>query len=218
MRLGIMGGTFDPIHYGHLVVAQSSYHHFRLDRVVFVPAGQPPHKLGRRVTPARQRFLMVALATMSNPAFDVSDLEVERPGPSYTIDTLRAFRKEVGPDGELYFITGADATLEILDWKDPEELLRLACFVAATRPGYPGTELEEVRAKLPPAAAARIVSIEIPALAISSTEIRRRVAEGAPIKYLLPEPVEQYIMKNRLYAGRAQPEEARPDRVEEGSR
>ncbi|MBX5465546.1 MAG: nicotinate-nucleotide adenylyltransferase [Clostridia bacterium] len=206
-----MGGTFDPIHYGHLVAAQSSYHHFGLERVVFVPAGHPPHKRGRRVTPGRQRFLMTVLATMSNPAFDVSDLEVERPGPSYTIDTLRAFRRQLGPDGELYFITGADATLEILDWKDPEELLRLACFVAATRPGYPRSGLEKVRAKLPPEAAERIVSIEIPALAISSTEIRRRVARGAPIKYLLPEPVEQYIMKNRLYLDDGGEGEARPE-------
>ncbi len=195
-----MGGTFDPIHHGHLVAAEGARHRYELERVLFVPAACSPHKLGNPVTPGHHRLAMALLATVSNPWFEVSALELERPAPSYAIDTLRALQAEFGPGTELYFITGADAILEILRWKDPESLLRLARFVAAARPGYAPERLEAVRAGLPESLRTRVEYLEVPALAISSTDLRRRVREGMPIRYLVPEAVEHYIRKHGLYA------------------
>ncbi|MBX6378721.1 MAG: nicotinate-nucleotide adenylyltransferase [Clostridia bacterium] len=197
-RIGIMGGTFDPIHNGHLVAAEAVRHHFSLSRVYFVPAARPPHKAAQAISAGRHRYAMAVLATCSNPAFFVSSEELDRDGTSYTIDTLRAFRS-VFPDAELYFITGADAILQILHWKAPEELLATAHFIAVSRPGYPSQQLDQLRSRLPEQLRSRVLLQEIPALAISSSDIRERVRRGLPIRYLLPESVAQYIAKEGLY-------------------
>ena len=196
-RLGIVGGTFDPIHIGHLVAAEEARVQFSLDRVIFMPAGQPAFKDLSEVTEAEHRYLMAVLATAANPDFDVSRLEIERPGPTYTVDTLVALAGEYGADAELFFVTGADAVWEILAWKDAERVAELATFIAATRPGY---DLDAaVRAHQEAASRFRIEYMEVPALAISSTDLRRRVAESRPIRYLTPEPVVSYIAKYGLY-------------------
>jgi len=187
-----MGGTFDPIHHGHLMAAEEARWQFDLDEVVFVPTGQPWMKVARAVSPGEDRYLMVVIATSPNPRFTVSRLEIERDGPTYTVDTLRTLREERG-DADLFFITGADAMLEILQWKDPEEALELAHFIAATRPGYDLSPFEH-EAQDP-----RVSVMNIPALAISSTDIRQRVAGGRPIRYLVPEGVQIYISKVGLY-------------------
>ena len=197
-RLGVMGGTFDPIHHGHLLTAEEALQQFELDEVVFVPTGQPWMKEDRRVSPAEDRYLMVVIATASNPRFSVSRIEIEREGPTYSVDTLHALAAEHG-DVELYFITGADAILEIFQWKDPDEALELAHFIAATRPGYDLTAFESGAQSSHP----RVSVMSIPALAISSTDIRERVRTGRPIRYLVPEGVETYIRKFGLYAGTA---------------
>lgn len=191
---GVMGGTFNPIHIGHLVTAEEALLAFDLREVIFVPAGQPWQK-ARDVADSEHRYLMTVIATASNAHFRVSRMEIDRPGPTYTIDTLRHFRDELG-DVELYFITGADAILQILTWKDPEEILAEARFIAATRPGY---DLDRLEKELPEGFGDRVHVLEIPALAISSTDVRRRVREGRPVRYLLPEGVARYIEKNGLY-------------------
>jgi len=191
-RIGLMGGTFDPIHHGHLVAAEETRVALSLERVLFIPAGRPWQKERSDVSAADHRFEMTRLATADNDEFDVSGIEIQREGPTYTIDTLRAAGKE-HPGAELHFITGADATLEILGWKDPGEALELATFVAVTRPGHDLGKLASLGYR------DRIVVLEIPALAISSTDIRRRVAEGRPIRYLVPESVRQYIDEHNLY-------------------
>lgn len=189
-RIGIMGGTFDPIHHGHLVAASEVQDVFGLDLVVFVPAAAQPFKLGRRTSPAEHRYLMTVVATASNPRFTVSRVDIDREGVTYTIDTLRDLRR-VFPDDELFFITGADALSQILEWKDSTELFELAHFVGVTRPGH---LLDD--AGLPE----RGVSLlEVPAMAISSTDCRDRVESGAPVWYLVPDGVVQYIAKYQLY-------------------
>jgi nicotinate-nucleotide adenylyltransferase len=193
-RLGVMGGTFDPIHYGHLVTAEEALMQFTLDSVIFVPTGRPWMKQEREVSPAEHRYLMTVIATASNPRFQVSRIDVDREGPTYTVDTLRGLAAE-HPDAELYFITGADAMLEILEWKDPQEVLELAHFIAATRPGYELARLGAVLDESHP----NVSSMTIPALAISSTDVRERVHEGRPIRYLVPEGVKSYIEKAGLY-------------------
>lgn len=193
-RLGVMGGTFDPIHHGHLLTAEEAAVQFGLHQVIFVPTGRPWMKADREVTPAEHRYLMTVIATASNPRFTVSRIEIDRPGPTYTVDTLRALRQQ-HPDAELFFVTGADAMLEIFHWKDPEELFALAHFIAATRPGY---DLAHFEAEAP-TAHPKVTVMNIPALAISSTDIRQRVREGRPIRYLLPEGVKSYIEKEGLY-------------------
>lgn len=185
-----MGGTFDPIHHGHLVAASEVQSRFSLDEVVFVPTCQPWQKEGREVAPAEHRYLMTVIATASNPRFTTSRVDIDRGGTTYTIDTLRDLRAEY-PDAELYFITGADALAQILSWKDAEELFDLADFVGVTRPGY---ELSEDG--LP---AERVHLQEVPAMAISSTDCRERVTAGQPVWYLVPDGVVQYISKHRLY-------------------
>ncbi|HBW21175.1 MAG: nicotinate-nucleotide adenylyltransferase [Streptosporangiaceae bacterium] len=190
-RIGVMGGTFDPIHHGHLVAASEVGHAFALDEVVFVPTGQPWQKEHRQVSAAEDRYLMTVIATASNPRFSVSRVDIDRPGETYTIDTLRDLRAERGPDVELFFITGADALARMISWRDTDELFRLAHFVGCTRPGHrlSPTGLPEDRVSL----------IEIPALAISSTECRERVRQGDPIWYLVPDGIVQYISKRGLY-------------------
>lgn len=202
-RYGVMGGTFNPIHNGHLVTAEEARVQFRLDRVIFMPTGQPPHKRDNEILPAEERYLMTVIATASNPDFVVSRLEVERPAPSYTIDTVRTLREGCGPDAEIFFITGADAVWEILTWKEPEKLSRYCRFIAATRPGYRLDKFKELeisaRTETGERRMPRVDIMEIPALAISSTDIRRRVREGRPIRYLVPEAVVSYIYKSGFY-------------------
>jgi nicotinate-nucleotide adenylyltransferase len=194
-RLGVMGGTFDPIHYGHLETAEEALHQFDLDGVMFVPTGRPWMKEHEVVSPAEDRYLMTVIATASNPLFSVSRMEVDRDGPTYTVETLRTLKEEFGEDVDLFFITGADAVLEIVQWKDPNELFELARFIAATRPGYDMAPLETAA----PTDHPRIDVMHIPALAISSTDIRTRVAKGDPIRYLVPEGVKSYVEKAGLY-------------------
>lgn len=189
--VGIMGGTFDPIHLGHLVTAEQARADLGLDEVVFIPAGQPWQKDG--TTSGEHRLLMTVLATAANPAFSVSRREVENRGLTYTVDTLRALRANT-PADQLFFITGADAILNILTWKDAEECLGLAEFVAATRPGHDLSALEAEGLM------GRFHILDVPALAISSTDIRERFASGRSVSYLIPREVEQYARKHGLYS------------------
>lgn len=189
-RIGVMGGTFDPIHHGHLVAASEVADVFSLDEVLFVPTGEPVFKQDREVTPAEHRYLMTVVATASNPRFTVSRVDIDRPGLTYTIDTLRDL-KAAFPDAELYFITGADVLPEILSWKDVDELWSLAHFVGVDRPGH---HLDDTG--LP---SSGVSLMEVPAMAISSTDCRRRVREGMPVWYLVPDGVVQYIHKHGLY-------------------
>jgi nicotinate-nucleotide adenylyltransferase len=196
--VGIMGGTFDPVHFGHLTAAEEARLRFGLARVVFVPNGQPPHKKDYPVTPAEDRYAMVVLATASNPAFDASRVEIDRPGPSYAVDTVQALRERLGPEVRLYFITGADAILEILTWREPEELARSCEFIAVTRPGYDMRRLErELSASL----LERTHVLPVPGVDISSTELRRRAGVGESLRYLTQESVVRYIAAHRLYVG-----------------
>jgi len=192
-RIGVMGGTFDPIHHGHLVAGSEVAHIFALDEVVFVPTGEPYQKEGRAVSSAEDRYLMTVIATASNPRFNVSRVDIDRVGPTYTIDTLRDLRDANGPDTDLYFITGADALANILTWHDVDTLFSLAHFVGCTRPGH--------RLTVTGLPDGKVSLVEIPALAISSSGCRYRVAAGEPIWYLVPDGVVQYIAKRGLYAG-----------------
>lgn len=193
-RLGVMGGTFDPIHHGHLVAASEVASRFALDEVAFVPTGQPWQKVDREVSAPEDRYLMTVIATASNPRFSVSRVDIDRPGVTYTLDTLTDLRAERGEDVDLFFITGADALAQMFTWRRVEELFELAHFVGCTRPGVelarPAIE------RLPPH---RITLMEVPALAISSTACRNRVLGGDPIWYLVPDGIVQYIAKRGLY-------------------
>ncbi|MCL2595482.1 MAG: nicotinate-nucleotide adenylyltransferase [Promicromonosporaceae bacterium] len=186
-----MGGTFDPIHHGHLVAASEVASRYSLDEVVFVPTGKPTFKQDRRVTAPEHRYLMTVIATASNPRFTVSRVDIDRPGVTYTIDTLRDLRAE-RPDAELFFITGADAVAQMLAWKDAAQLWELAHFVAVNRPGHALT----VDGLIPKGA---VTTMEVPAMAISSTDCRNRAEAGKPVWYLVPDGVVQYIAKHGLY-------------------
>lgn len=198
-KLAIMGGTFDPIHIGHLVTAEEVRHEFNVDEVLFVPTGHPPHKSNINMTTCEHRYLMTVLATAANPHFKVSRIEIEREGVTYTIDTIKELKRIYGMDVQLFFITGADAVHKILTWKESEELLQLCDFVAVTRPGYNKKELLKQVDTLKTQYDTNIHFLEVPALAISSSDIRRRLSEMKPIKYLVPQEVENYIFKNGLY-------------------
>lgn len=189
-RVGIMGGTFDPIHHGHLVAASEVANLFALDEVIFVPTGEPWQKSHRRVSPAEHRYLMTVIATASNPRFWVSRVDIDRAGPTYTTDTIRDIAEQ-RPGAELYFITGADALAQILSWKDAEDALRLAKFIGVTRPGYDLSDEHLPRDS--------VTLLDVPAMAISSSDCRTRVAGGRPVWYLVPDGVVQYISKHRLY-------------------
>lgn len=196
-RLGIMGGTFDPIHYGHLVTAEQAREALALDLVLFMPAGSPAFKLDKRVTRAEDRYAMTVLATAANDAFYASRFEIDRPGVTYTVDTLRMLRSHYPDNVELYFITGADAILDIVSWHDAAEIAELATLIAASRPGY---DIAQARMRIAAAGIPFDVRyIEIPALAISSTNIRQRVACGKSARYLTSESVLGFIRKNGLY-------------------
>ena len=186
-----MGGTFDPIHHGHLVAASEVADRFDLDEVVFVPTGQPWQKDDRSVSRAEDRYLMTVIATASNPRFQVSRVDIDRGGPTYTVDTLRDLRTHYGPQSQLFFITGADALEKILSWKDLDQVFEFARFIGVTRPGFELTD-----AHLP---ADTVSLIQVPAMAISSTDCRERTAAGEPVWYLVPDGVVQYIAKRGLY-------------------
>lgn len=187
MRIGIMGGTFNPIHYGHLIAAESAWQEFRLNKVIFVPTFHPPHKPEPEVSP-QHRYQMTKLAIESNKHFTISEIELNRPGKSYSEETLRQFKEIYGPEAELYFIIGSDAIAELDTWKNIEKLLGLCQFIAVSRPGY----------KLP-IGLSYAHPLEIPGIAISAEEIRERIKTGRSIKYLVTERVEQYIYEHQLY-------------------
>ncbi len=192
-----MGGTFDPIHHGHLVAASEAQAWFSLDEVVFVPTGQPWQKSHREVSPAEHRYLMTVVATAANPRFRVSRVDIDRDGPTYTIDTLRDLRAEM-PEVDLYFVTGVDALTDIFSWRSAEDLFALAQFVGCTRPG---AEVDPQTLEAIPAD--RITMLEVPALAISSSDVRGRQRRGQPVWYLVPDGVVQYIQKHQLYPNRS---------------
>lgn len=189
-----MGGTFDPIHHGHLVAASEVASRFGLDEVVFVPTGVPWQKKHRQVSAGEDRYLMTVIATASNPRFTVSRVDIERPGDTYTVDTLKDLREERGDDVDLFFITGADALAQILTWRGADELFDLACFVGVSRPG-----VALAKPALDHLPEDRVTLLDVPAMAISSTDCRARVSEGQPIWYLVPDGIVQYIQKRGLY-------------------
>ncbi|MFZ5969529.1 MAG: nicotinate-nucleotide adenylyltransferase [Bacillota bacterium] len=198
-RIAIMGGTFDPIHYGHLVIAEQIRCQYNLDKIIFIPAGIPPHKTGGNVTDSKHRYFMTLLATITNPFFEVSKIEIEDEEVSYTINTIRKLKRMYPENTELFFISGADAICDLDTWKDVDDLLSLCKFIAATRPVLESPYFEEKIKELEKRYHTTITKMNVPALAISSTDIRSRVKEGQSIKYLLPEAVEYYIYKNGLY-------------------
>jgi nicotinate-nucleotide adenylyltransferase len=198
MKIGLLGGTFDPIHMGHLVIAEEVRLKLALDEVLFIPAGRPWLKSERRVAPGEHRLEMLKLAIGPNPHFKVSTIELERPSPSYSVDTVSALRDELGAEVELYFIVGFDALAELPIWKEPSRLLDLCHIVAVRRPGYAELDWRYLEQAIP-GISARVVVVDVPQIDISSTLIRERVAGGLSISHLVPEAVEGYILKNRLY-------------------
>jgi nicotinate-nucleotide adenylyltransferase len=200
-RIGVLGGTFDPVHYGHLVIAEEVYATLELTEMVFVPTGQPPHKTQEVITPAEHRLAMLELAIASNPHFTISRVDLDRPGPSYTVDTLRLLHKQWGEETAIYFVIGGDSLEDFLSWYDAAGILKqLTYLVAVRRPGYNESEeyYDRLEARLP-GIKQRLLVVEAPQFEISATDIRLRVAEGRPIKYQTPESVEQYIKEFGLY-------------------
>lgn len=198
LRIGIMGGTFDPIHFGHLICAEQAREQFDLDYVVFMPTGNPVFKMDKKVSSAEDRFHMTTIATRKNLNFEVSRLEIDREGATYTVDTLRMLRESVPKGTELFFITGADAIISVLKWKDAGQAIRMAHFVAATRPGYDYSHLHD-SIEGSDELSANVSFFEVPGLAISSTDLRRRVSEGKSITYMTPFSVQAYIEEHGLY-------------------
>ena len=196
-RIGLLGGTFDPIHWGHLIMAEEARQQARLDRVLFLPAGEPPHKVGQAITPIAHRLQMVQLAIASHPAFALSRLDVDRPGPHYSVDMVRLFLEQAPAGTEAFFLVGADSLEDMPTWKDPAGLLDLCQVLAMSRPGH-GPDLERL-AQVLPAVRVRVQVLQMPLIGISGTDIRRRVREGRSIRYLVPEEVRQYILAHGLY-------------------
>ncbi|MGI9057415.1 MAG: nicotinate-nucleotide adenylyltransferase [Ktedonobacteraceae bacterium] len=200
-RVGLMGGTFDPVHYGHLVVAEEVRATCKLDDMVFIPAGEPPHKQGGIVTAAHHRLAMLELAIASNPHFSISLVDMDRPGPSYTVETLHMLYQQWGQHTELYFVIGWDSLQEFHTWHDPARILeQLTCLVAVHRPGYTAERdfLAQSEARLP-TLKQHLLTMPAPQLEISATDLRQRIAEGRPVKYQIPEAVEHYIVQHKLY-------------------
>ncbi len=197
MKIGILGGTFDPIHYGHLVIAEDARAYLGLEQVLFIPAHHPPHKPNRKYSPIEHRIRMTEIAIADNPYMSLNLIELQRPGPSYTVDTLRLLRDEFGSEAELYFIMGMDSLASITTWFKPDEILKLCRIVVAERAGY-SADLAALERQLP-GLLARIDMIDTPELSISSTDLQRRVRAGLPIKYQLPAAVEQYVYEHGLY-------------------
>ncbi len=199
-RIGIIGGTFDPVHYAHLAIAEEVFAILKLTRMIFVPTGQPPHKLGKHVTPTAQRQAMLELAIASNPHFSLSLVDIQRAGPSYTVDTLHLLRQEVGEQSEFFFVIGGDSLEDLPDWHEPAGVIRQATIVALMRPGYEEVEHHAKRLEQRlPGIKQRLIILTGPHMDISSTDLRQRVAEGRPIKYQIPEAVEKYILHQGLY-------------------
>ncbi len=196
LRLGVMGGTFDPLHWVHLIMAEEARTRFDLDRVLFIPAGQPCHKTEYNVSGAEDRYAMTLLGTAQNPMFEVSRMEIERQGPSYSVDTLAELRDQYGPDAGIYFIVGADEALYLPKWHEADRLPDLTRFLVAPRPGF---DMAELKAKLPARLYDAMDFLPMTPVDISATDIRARVADGRTTKYLVPEPVEAYIRKHKLY-------------------
>ena len=198
MNVGVLGGTFDPIHWGHLVVAEEALLRLDLDRVIFMAAGQPWLREAAPGASAEHRLRMVELATASNPAFEAGDNEVRREGPTYTADTLEELSKELGPDTSLHFIIGMDALEQFHRWKDPERLLEHCRLAVVNRPGHQGVDVNQVVGRFPQAGPG-LTLVSVPRMEISSSEVRRRIREGISVRYLVPEPVEEYIRRQGLY-------------------
>jgi nicotinate-nucleotide adenylyltransferase len=198
MQVGIIGGTFDPIHLGHLIIAEEARTQLELEQAIFIPTGQPWLKAGRPLTQGQDRLNMVRLAIASNPYFRAGSHELDRPGPSYTVDTLAELREELGPSASLHFILGRDALEQFHQWKDPERLLGLCNLVVVNRPGYPNDDFSAFTHRYPQAAG-KVTPLLAPLIDISATEIRRRAAAGISFRYHVPEAVEQYILQHQLY-------------------
>ncbi len=198
MKVGVLGGSFDPIHFGHLVAAEEARVMLKLARIIFVPAGQPPHKLHRTLSPSEGRLEMVNIAIATNPHFESSRVDFDRSGPHFSVDTVRILRDQLGQRTEIFFIVGLDSLLEIGTWREPEQLLKLCHLVGVSRPGYPAVDFSKLDPRIQ-RSADRIVVLPIPELNISSSSLRRRVSDGLPIKYQLPEGVEEYIYAKGLY-------------------
>jgi nicotinate-nucleotide adenylyltransferase len=198
MQVGVLGGTFDPIHLGHLIIAEEARACLELERVIFVPAGQPWLKAGQTLTPGQHRLRMVELAVASNPYFQVARNEVERSGPTYTIDTVAELQQELGGGAALHLIMGMDALEQFHRWREPERLLELCKLVVANRPGHQAVDVGNVMPRYPQASG-RVTLLSVPQIEISSTEIRLRAARGISFRYQVPEAVEQYILEHRLY-------------------
>jgi nicotinate-nucleotide adenylyltransferase len=197
VRVGVLGGTFDPIHYAHLIIAEETRIRLQLERVLFVPSGQPPHKLTKVITPAIHRLAMLQLAIASNPHFELSRLDMDRCGPCYSVDLLEILQSQFKPGAQLYFIIGLDSLAELPTWHEPARLIRLCRLAVVQRPGY-HVDMVQLETILP-GVAGRLDFVEAPEMGISSSEIQRRVRAGLPIKYQLPEPVEAYIVEHGLY-------------------
>jgi nicotinate-nucleotide adenylyltransferase len=197
-RIGVLGGTFDPVHLAHLAIAEECWDQLGLAEVIFVPAGDPPHKQHRSVAPAAQRVAMVERAIAGNPHFRLSRVDVDRPGLSYSVDTLESLRAELGAEAELFFIVGSDSLTDLPNWRDPRRLIELCTVVAVNRPGYPRPDLTQLDARIP-GASGRTRFVDVPDLNLTSSEIRRRVVEGRTIRYLVPDPVRDYILEKQLY-------------------
>lgn len=202
-RIGISGGTFDPIHYGHLIITEEARERFSLDKVLFIPSGKPPHKVDTKVTEQEHRLNMVSLAVGTNPHFEVSNIEMERKGYIYTVDTLMQLRRVYGDKAKLFFIIGADIVWDLLKWKDPRRLFGLCEFIVAFRPGYDGNDFIGEIEKLRTEYNTKIHIAETPLMEISSTDIRERIRNKRSVKYLVPESVERYIYDNNLYVNEA---------------
>jgi nicotinate-nucleotide adenylyltransferase len=196
-RIGVIGGTFDPIHYGHLAAAEEARVRVNLEKVLFVVALLPPHKLDEDVTPVEHRLAMVRLGIASNPHFEISLVDVDRPGPSFTVDTISMLQEQWGPDTELFFVMGLDSLVEVPTWHQPERLIRLCHLVAVSRPRFE-VDMRQLEASVP-GISSRVEIIDMPEVDISSSDLQRRVKEGLPIKYQVPEAVERYIIEHRLY-------------------
>ncbi|MDD5093822.1 MAG: nicotinate-nucleotide adenylyltransferase [Dehalococcoidia bacterium] len=198
MEIGLLGGTFDPIHLGHLIIAEAVRERLGLSHITFIPSGYPWLKSDRQITAAKHRLAMVKLAIESNPRFEMSTAEMERSGPSYTVDTVRAIRQEIGPDAKIYFIAGTDALVDLPRWKDPDRVAELCQIVGMRRPSVSEAQLTPLKSALPKIYAC-IRFVDVPQIDISSSDIRERVRKGLSIRYLVPLGVETYIQEHQLY-------------------
>jgi nicotinate-nucleotide adenylyltransferase len=201
MKIGVLGGTFDPVHLGHLKIAEESRHSLNLSEVIMLPSGQPPFKPGYLITPAESRLEMLHLAVADRPHLRVSAMEIERPGPSYTVDTIAALRDQYGREDEIFFILGWDSLEQLAEWREPSRLITMCYLVAVPRPGWPPPDLEALEAGVS-GISQRVVLLEKPEIDISSTAIRELAARGASIDHLVPGPVAEYIREHNLYLTR----------------